>query len=506
MSNIAKLQAAEKLFLAGSLVITLSTMWGAVVEANNNSHAIFTVESLLWFFLASVVCTVMAASRWLVPQLAALFANGYFLHRIPLLYFFPELMDYPVYLGGSQEIIEAAAFYFFLCMFFLGLGISFVRTFHGYSTRNRYSVRPVPIAEPVRLFALKVHWSTIVRVSVPVGAALLATQTFALVYLGLGIVGAVRTSDNLNTLLAITEMTKFLLPVAVFGFLVGIEREDGLLKNRSQMLLAIVLVSLILVASRAAALSIAISIYIGVRFLGLKSQGRYARAALILVSLGVIAYPLITYSRYLLNGDDVTFFGWFENFSPFRELSLRLGSAVESYFVWFKYLYFEGSQARLPTLAVLIFDAVNGLVPGELINYEALVNYSKLQPHIGRPEHSPYQTERFLNELGGGGENPGTYGMAFMLFGSLSFFSFFFAGLLCSFLESSRISVFWKFYWVPFLLTSPWLIPSTAFLHQTILITGLITYSSYMQRRSSRGSAIAIRRGIDTQSVLRTGN
>lgn len=506
MSNISKLQVTEKLLLVSSLLITLSTMWGAVVEANKNSHAIFTVESLLWFSLASVVCTVMAASRWLVPQLAALFANLFFLHRIPLLYFSPGLIDYAVYLGGSQKIIEAAAFYFFLCVFFLGLGISFARTLHGYSARNRYSVRSVPIAEPVRVFALTAQWSTIVRVAVPVGAVLLVTQIFALVYLGLGIVGAVRTSDDLNTLLAITEMTKFLLPVAVFGFLVGLERGDGFLQKRSQMLLAIVLVSLLLVASRAAALSLAISIYIGVRFLGLKGQGRYARAALILVSLGIVAYPLITYSRYLLNGDDVTFLGWFENFSAFRELTLRLGSAVESYFLWFKYLHFEGSQVRLPTLAVLIFDAVNALVPGDLINYDELVNYSKLQPHIGRPEHSPYQTERFLNELGGGGENPGTYGMAFMLFGSLFFLSFFFAGLLCSFLESSRISVFWKFYWVPFLLTSPWLIPSTAFLHQTILITGLIAYSSYMQRRSSRSSAITIRRGIEAQSVLRTGH
>ncbi|MBI5330949.1 MAG: hypothetical protein HZB71_10090 [Betaproteobacteria bacterium] len=502
MDNIAKLHIAEKMLLATSLLISVSILLGALIEAARRSHDIFTAQALLLFFLASAVCTALAASRRLSAQLAALFVNLYFLHRIPILYFSPELMDYPFYLGNSQEIIEAAAFYFFLCISFLGLGISFVSMFQDYHASNHQAPRPAPITEPVRLFFLKADWRTLVRVSVPVGAVLLVIQAFALAYLGLGITGAVRESAELNSLLAITEMAKFLSPVAVFGYLVGLEQGDAILRKKSKILLGIILASYILVASRSTFFGLAISFYVGIRFLGLKSQGKYAKSLFALMALSALTYPLITYSRYLFLDLDVPFHEWFGNFHFLREVSGRLGTAVESYFLWFKYIT-EGPHERLPTLAIQIYDVVNALVPGEIIQYEPLVNYAKLQSYIGRPDQAFYQSVVFLEELGGSGENPGSYGMAFMLFGNLSFMGFLFAGMLCSSIESSRISSFWKFYWTPFILTTPWLVPSTAFVHQTIIISGLIFYSSWKRSRSARASANSIRRAIQAPSALR---
>jgi hypothetical protein len=479
MGNITKLHLAEKVLLGISLLIAGSILLGAIIEVNSTLHEIFTVQALLWFFLASALCTALAATRLLSAQLAALFVNLYFLHRVPILYFLPELMDYPNYLGHSQEIIETGALYFFLCVFFLGLGISYARTFRNFNVSNRLSARTSPIAEPVSFFILKTSWQSLVRISLPVGAILLAIQIFSLVKWDIGITGAVRDSADMNTILAITEMTKFLSPIAVFGYLVSIDQDDPLLRKKSKVILGIVIFSALLVASRAAFFALAISFYVGVRFLNLKNQSKYTNSLFLLMAIGVVAYPLITYSRYLFLDADAPFDVWLSNFNFIKEVSGRLGVAVESYFLWFKYIN-AGAAQSLPTFAVQIYDAINALVPGEIIQYEPLVNVAKLQSYIGRPEQANYQSLEFLNELGGGGENPGSYGMAFMFFERFFCISFFFAGLLCSTLESSRVSSFWKFYWAPFLLTTPWLVPSNALVHQTVIVSGLIVLSAYI--------------------------
>lgn len=491
------------MFLAASVLILVSILIGALIEAVERAHVIFTAEALLLFFLASVVCTALAASNQLTAQMAALFVNLFFLHRIPILYFSPELLDYPIYLGDSQKIIEAAAFDFLLCVAFLGLGISFVGLFRNYNPQHRNQMRRALITDPVRLLSLRADWGTLVRVSVPICLVLLIIQGFSLIYLDIGITGAVGSSNEFNTLLAITEMAKFILPVAIIGYLISTESGDLLLKKRSKTLLFLIILSLILIASRGAFFFMAISFYVGMRFLGLKNQNKYIRLIFILLLLSVITFPLITYSRYLLLDIDVPLLHFFNHFAFFRDISARLGAGVESYFLWFKYLS-DGPQEKLPELYTLVFDAVNSLVPGEIINYDAGINYTKLQTYIGRPDQVGYQSVAYLEQVGGHGETPGTYGMAFILFGSLSFISFFFAGLLCAFLESSRISSFWKFYWTPYLLSTPWLVPSSGLIHQTIIIIALIIYC--MQFRTNRASAIAIRRGIETPSMPRAGH
>jgi len=318
-----------------------------------------------------------------------------------------------------------------------------------------------------------------VRISLLAGTILLTIQIFSLVKWDIGITGAVRDSAEMNTILAISEMTKFLSPIAVFGYLVSIDQDDPLLRRNSKVLLGIVIVSALLVASRAAFFALAISFYVAIRFLNQKNQRKYAHLLFRLMAIAIFVYPLITYSRYLFLDLEVPFSLWLSNFNFIREMSARLGVAVESYFLWFKYIS-TGAAQSLPTFAVQIYDAINSLVPGEIIQYEPLVNVAKLQLYIGRPEQTGYQSLEFLNELGGSGENSGSYGMAFIFFERFFFIGFFFAGLLCSILESSRVSSFWKFYWAPFLLTTPWLVPSAALVHQTVIISGLIVVTAYI--------------------------
>ena len=485
MSDLTKLHLVEKLLAIVSILITTTVTVEALFEAVYGSHPIFTAYSLFWFCLASIICTTMALSRQLVAQLWSLTLNLYFLHRIPLLYYAPDLLDYPNYLNRSQASIEEASLYFFVCVFFLWIGINFTELlFHQYKKRREDHHLPV-IDGTLKLFSVTAEWEEIVRTSLLVGLALLAVQFFAMTYFNLGITGAVRLDETLNILLAFTQMVLFFTPIAIFAYLVGHARKNFELKKNAIRLFIIVIISNALLSSRGALLGIAFSAYVGIRFIGLPEQNKYTKSIFIILIMAFVLYPVITYTRYLYLDIDIKFFEWFANFNYMGEVSARIGSSVESYFLWFKYVS-EGTQEQLTSLSTRIYDALNGLVPGDIVTYDPEINISKLQVAIGRPEVKAFQSVSFLEQLGGHGENAGMFGMLVIMFGPFFFISFFVVGLLTSIVEKSKVSPFWKYYWIPVLLSTPWVIPPVATVQQTILLIVVIVYSAYRRPRMDK--------------------
>jgi hypothetical protein len=100
MNVQAQLFMAEKIFFLFSLLISISILYAIFNRLTSDIHPIFTIVSLLFFLFSSIVCTFLASLKIIVSQLSAIFINLYFLHRIPLLYFIPEWMDYPSYLSN----------------------------------------------------------------------------------------------------------------------------------------------------------------------------------------------------------------------------------------------------------------------------------------------------------------------------------------------------------------------------------------------------------------------
>jgi hypothetical protein len=477
MIRKARLNLAEYFFYFISVAISISLGFTVILEFFNQSHSIFTVVSLLFFLLSSIICSFFAFLPSISAQLFAILTNVYFLHRIPLLYYLPEWLDYPVYFYNAHDFIARSSILFFLCIFALAFGILMSKIeLLPRSVPARIASYRIANENFLSFFCFKASWRKILIASILISSFSLVIQIYAFFFINLGITGAIRntTFNSFNTLLALSQLAKFFLPVGIFGLTYALLIRSPDLKIWSTVLISICLISLILIASRAIILGIIVYFYVAMRLLGLQNQRKYSLILFKLALFSIVLFPLISYSRYLFLRLDVSFVRYIMNLNLLEKISGRLGNAVESYFLWFKYITL-GAQEQLLSIHKLFVSSVNGLVPGSIFTEPELVNIAKLQVVIGRPETIQYPAE-FLKQLGGHGENMGQYGQSFMLFGFFAPFAFFVSGFLVSKLEYSRIHIFWKFFWIPILLQTPWLIPTAATLKMFVMIIVIIMF------------------------------
>jgi hypothetical protein len=447
------------------------------VELITDNHPIFNFKALLLFLFSSLVCTFLASIRSIVGQLSAILINLYFLHRIPLLYFIPDWLDYPSYLRDSQDFIEKSAIlFFFFCMALMsGILSAKVRFSKGFIAASKVNNRITP-DHCISFFSCKAKWPDFLSASIAIAIILLIFQIYSLVEQGIGITGYVYEDTSHTVILAITHLVRFFLPIGIFCFALALLNQDKKLKSHAILLTCICLISFAIIASRSTLLNIAITFYVAVRFLGIENQNKYALSSAYLVLAAIVLYPIITFSRYILMDQEVaSIASYMSHFNFIENISQRLGVAVESFFLWFKYISI-GAEEQLPSIQTLIIEAINSLVPGSIFPEEGLVNISKLQVAIGRFDVPYYAGLEFLEQIGGGGENLGTFGQAYLLFGSLSPVVFFVSGFLATRLEGSNINLFWKFYFIPYLMVTPWLIPTYATVQAILLWFGIVCF------------------------------
>lgn len=492
----SRLYVTEKIFFFVSLVITLLLVVAIFFALNSDDHSIFDFTALLFFLFSSIVCTFLASLRIIVAQLSSILINLYFLHRIPLLYFIPDLLDYPSYLLDSQVLIgESAIFFFFFCLALM-LGILSGKIFpsSGLIATSNSNDR-ISSDYCINFFSWVATWSDFLKMSIPLALLLLAIQIFALVWLQIGVTGLVYEDSSHTLILALSHLVRLFLPVGIFCFVLGLLNQDKKLKCQSIILTTICLISFAIIASRATFLNMAIAFYVAVRFLGIENQKKYAIWLIYFVFIAIVLYPIITFSRYILMDQEVTsIINYLLYFNFIENISQRLGVAVESYFLWFKYINID-PQEQLPSIKNLIIEAINSLVPGAIFAEDDLANISKLQVAIGRFDIPYYASNEFLEEIGGGGENPGIFGQTYLLFGALSPCAFFLSGFLATRLEYSNINIFWKYYFVPYLIITPWLIPTYATV-QAILMWLSILCFIYLKRNIAPKSSVKSRRNF----------
>jgi len=471
-----KLFFLERSGLFLSTLISLTIFFAFLDLIVADSHQVYTFTSLSFFFLSSLVSILLSTRRILVAQLSSIMINLYFLHRVPLLYFMPEWLDYSSYLINSHEYINEASIFFFLDCLFLMIGIMGGRIFWGTLNNSPLKVLHRGGEECISYFIVRANWAEFLKTSNVVVGSFLLLQIFSLAAYKIGIIGYVYEDYSHSIILALSEITRYYLAIGIFCLFLGLHSNQEIILRRTIFLIFIVLLSYAIIASRAVILYAAIYAYIAIQLIGLERQQKYAALFIKLIFLAVILYPLITYSRYIfLDQEAPSFFTYFLQFNFIEEISHRLGASVESYLLWYKYMSINPHEQIL-SFKNLIIQCINGLVPGSIFSEEGLVNISKLQVGIGRSEVPYYVSDQFLNEIGGHGENPGVYGQAYILLKSLAPAAFFVSGFLAALLEGSNINTFWKFYWIPYLLTAPWLIPTPATLQPLVIWFFIIVY------------------------------
>lgn len=473
----------KEISLYASIVITFCFLAAFFSEVITQDHAYFTPLSIFSFFLASYLCSILASLPSIVAQFAALYSNIFFFQRLLLVYFFPGWMDYKMPLSNNVDLIEWAAIFFFGCFLALFIGILLPIAFRSAIQRKKNSRR---VSFPVDkvffgFFNIKASWATVINCAIFVSVPLLILQVYIHIYLSIGKTGDLLLNTNFNSYIALTHQIKSFLPLAVFALVMSLHLDDMKLRRQTLVLVTICCISSLIMASRSFLLIFILYFYFSMCLIGLNDQKKYALLIIRLGILAIILFPLITYFRAYQLGAEYTLIEQLEAFNPIYEISGRVGSAIEAYFLWFNYLQVEATES-LPTIYSELIKLINALVPGELIAESEIVNIAKLQVFIGRPDIPGYRTMEFMQQSGGHGEVIGQYGLSFLLYGYFSPFIFFITGFIASLIEHSKIQKFWIFYWALFFVTTPSLLPTYATLQEIVVIIFLIYFSYFFEK------------------------
>lgn len=483
VSNHEKLKFTKKITLFSTVTIMLLILIALMGEVINQDHEFLSPLSLLFFFFTSIICITLALLPSVTAQFTALYYCVFFLHRVILVYFIPDWLDYKEYFLNSKDFIEGASIFFFFCM--LALMFGFLIPLLSKSRNNSDKNLHINNLTYISFFKVKTSLFYLINYAILITLTLLIFQFYINIYLSIGRTGSLLIDNDFNIEIALILLIKSAIPVGIFGLVVSLNIQNKKNRNCSLILLLICLISALISTSRGVMLTFILYFYYAVCILEIKNQKKYIITLITIGAISIIFFPFITYLRAFLNEADYTLLEQIKAFTPIREISGRVGYGFEGYLLWYKYLEL-GSNESLPSIYSEIIRLINGFVPGEIFKEQELVNIAKLQVLIGRPEIPYYNTVEYLNQSGGGhGESIGAYGLAFLLFGFIAPLFFFTTGYLACLLEYSKINIFWIFYINLFLIATPSLLPTPTTLRETLFIICLILVAFLLKKIKS---------------------
>ncbi|MDP2842394.1 MAG: hypothetical protein Q8O06_01975 [Acetobacterium sp.] len=405
----------------------------------------------------------------------AVSSNIYFLSRVPILYLFPDYLDYQGVLLSQHENIEQGGVVVVLaCLFFL---LGQILPYTSQRTMRRRVAGEISLTETLatfRIFGLKISLETVVKSLFPILFLLLVLQIYSIFVLNLGLTGG-EYAHELAPIVRVSQLLPVFLPFVVYSCLAMANVGSVTGFRIAIASLIIVGVAFILLASRASVVSFLFAVYCAARFMGTRATYRQILIGLMMVGLAVLVYPLITTSRLIFLGVPVDPFQGYE--FPIDQLVAilhRVGTGFESFLLWFKLI---SEKTIMPdyTFFVRFAELINSLVPGDLIEVSPYISVAKLQTMYGRFEVEFFSSAAYLEGLGGHGENPGQFGMAYILFGVFMPASFFVIGVLSRMIELSGLSPFWKFILIPSIIASSDPLPSVALFTLVLLLFLLVS-------------------------------
>ncbi|MBU2620589.1 MAG: hypothetical protein KKE83_12990 [Proteobacteria bacterium] len=483
MSSPASHGPLERLFVLLSATILVSIGICLLFELfASEVHSIFSILSLLMFFVASAIITLLSFFRSISGQLFAVSTNIYFLSRVPILYLFPDHLDYQGVLLSQYANFEKGGLFVVLASLFFLVGQIFPYT--SQRTKKRRLAGEISQTEAVatfRVFGLKIALETVVKSLFPILCILLVFQIYSIFVLNLGLTGGEYARES-AAIVRVSQLLPLFLPFVVYSSLAmsTVGSETGFRIAIASII--VVGASFVLLASRASVISFLFALYCAARFMGTRATYRQIVIGLMLLGLAVLVYPLISTSRLILIGVSVNPFQGYEfPLDQLAAISNRVGTSFESFFLWFKLISEETVRPDY-SVFVRIAELINSLVPGDLIEVSPYISVAKLQTMYGRFEVDFFSSAAYLEGLGGHGENPGQLGMAYILFGMFMPGSFFVIGALSRMIELSSFSPFWKFILIPSIIAGSDPLPSVALFTLVLLlymsVLGLTTVRS----------------------------
>lgn len=465
----------ERLFVLFSVTILVSIGICLLFELfASGAHSIFSILSLLVFFVASAIITLLSFLKSISGQLFAVSTNIYFLSRVPILYLFPDCLDYQgVLLSQYANLEKGGLFVVLACLFFL---VGQILPYTSQRTMRRRLAGETSQSEIMatfRVLGLKIPLETVVKSLFPILCILLVFQIYSIFVLNLGLTGGEYARES-GAIVRVSQLLSVFLPFVVYSCLAmaTVGSEIGFRVAIASII--VVGASFILLASRASVVSFLFAVYCAARFMGTRATYRQIVVGLMIVGMAILVYPLISTSRLIFLGFPVDPFKGYElPIDQLAAISNRVGTSFESFFLWFKLISEETVRPDY-SFFVRFVELINSLVPGDLIEISPYISVAKLQTMYGRFEVEFFSSAAYLEGLGGHGENPGQLGMAYILFGMFMPGSFFVIGLLSRIIELSSCSPFWKFILVPSIIASSDPLPSVALFTFVLLLYMLV--------------------------------
>lgn len=464
----------ERLFILLSATILVSIGICLLFELfASGDHSIFSLLSLLMFFVASAIITLLSFFRSISGQLFAVSANIYFLSRVPILYLFPDCLDYQGVLLSQYANLERGGLFVVLASLFFLVGQVFPYT--SQRTMRRRVAGEITLTEAVatfRVFGLKTSLETVIKSLFPILCILLVFQIYSIFVLNLGLTGGEYARES-GAIVRVSQLLPVFLPFVVYSCLAMASVGS---KTGFRIAIASIIVvgaSFVLLASRASVVSFLFALYCAARFMGTRATYRQIVIGLMIVGMAILVYPLMSTSRLIFLGFPVDIFQGYEfPLDQLAAISNRVGTSFESFFLWFKLISEETVRPGY-SFFIRFAELINSLVPGDLIEI-SYISVSKLQTMYGRFEVEFFSSSAYLEGLGGHGENPGQLGMAYILFGVFMPVSFFVIGILSRMIELSSWSPFWKFILIPSIIAGSDPLPSVAVFSLVLLLYLLV--------------------------------
>lgn len=466
----------ERLFVLFSATILVLISICLLFELfASEAHSIFSILSLLMFFIASAIITLLSFFKSISGQLFAVSTNIYFLSRVPILYLFPDCLDYQgVLLSQYANLEQGGVLVVLACLFFL---VGQILPYTSQRTMRRRLAGEISQTEVVatfRVFGLKISLETVVKSLFPILCILLVFQIYSIFVLNLGLTGGEYARES-GAIVRVSQLLPVFMPFVVYSCL-AMDSVGSKTGFRIAIASTIVVgASFVLLASRASVVSFLFAVYCAARFMGTRATYRQIVIGLMMVGGAILLYPLISTSRLIFLGVPVDPFQGYEfPIDQLAAISNRVGTSFESFFLWFKVISEETVRPDY-SFGVRFTELINSLVPGDLIEVSPYISVAKLQTMYGRFEVAFFSSSAYLEGLGGHGENPGQLGMAYILFGVFMPGSFFVIGALSRMIELSSCSPFWKFILIPSIIAGSDPLPSVALFTLILLLYMLVS-------------------------------
>ena len=443
-------------------------------------HPFYSGLSISLMFASSLILFLLSFDRRVTVQLACLMWTLYFSHRFVSTYWMPLTLDYQRYANFTTAEIERALSYYLLsvCGVVCGAVLAKVR----WTARSKAVALPAPGSpdDTLSVFGVRVGLVAFLKPFLRLLIILYALKLYFAVMYDFGLTGSTYEVEAAPLMRIVTLADTLALPVIFL--LVYLPRSSPVYRLLVATFI-LMLVSGIVASSRALIWSIVFSMYVSARVLNRRIHPKYYRVGLAAIAFAVFIYfPFITGVRAVLLGGDMLTLEQFADPQMMSSVSARIGSAYESFILWFSRAHEVGVN---PAQFSLFRDAaalVNSLVPGELIQVGETVNLPKLQPVIGRG-YDP----AMLEELGGHAENVGPWGTAYLYFGYYAAFYWGFLYFVLIKLEQSAMHPFWKYFFMTTYAAGP---------SNVILMTGGVF--TFLFLLSPTAMAIALRDEILT--------